>query len=126
MKKAITFKMGEKEYSLMFNTKALAEMERLNHGRSIMLIMGSMLRNSAAAWPLNLDFTLAGLKAGLQNMPQDTDYYDFIDRYCENSGSIDDLNGYILKSIVASGLFYTGGPEGRGRDAALSGPVSQK
>ena len=32
MKKAITFKMGEKEYSLMFNTKALAEMERLNYG----------------------------------------------------------------------------------------------
>ena len=71
MKKAITFKMGEKEYSLMFNTKALAEMERLNHGRSIMLIMGSMLRNSAAAYStLNLDFTLAGLKAGLQNMPK--------------------------------------------------------
>lgn len=110
MKKAITFKMGEKEYSLMFNTKALAEMERLNHGRSIMLIMGSMLRNSAAAYStLNLDFTLAGLKAGLQNMPRDTDYYDFIDRYCENSGSIDDLNGYILKAIVASGLFTQGG-----------------
>lgn len=110
MKKAITFKMGEEEYSLMFNTKALAEMERLNHGRSIMLIMGSMLRNSAAAYStLNLDFTLAGLKAGLQNMPKDTDYYDFIDRYCENSGSIDDLNGYILRAIVASGLFTQGG-----------------
>lgn len=110
MKKAITFKMGEKEYSLMFNTRALAEMERLNHGRSIMLIMGSMLRNSAAAYNnLNLDFTLAGLKAGLQDMPKDTDYYDFIDRYCEESGSIDDLNGYILKAIVASGLFTQGG-----------------
>lgn len=110
MKKAISFKLGDKEYSLMFNTRALAEMERLNHGRSIMLIMGSMLRNSAAAYNnLNLDFTLAGLKAGLQGMPKDTDYYDFIDRYCSEEGSIDDLNGYILKAIVASGLFTQGG-----------------
>ena len=110
MKKAISFKMGDKDYSLMFNTRALAEMERLNHGRSIMLIMGSMLRNSAAAYNnLNLDFTLAGLKAGLQGMPKDTDYYDFIDSYCEESGSIDDLNGYILKAIIASGLFTQGG-----------------
>lgn len=110
MKKAISFKLGDKEYFLMFNTRALAEMERLNHGRSIMLIMGSMLRNSAAAYNnLNLDFTLAGLKAGLQNMPKDTDYYDFIDRYCEESGSIDDLNGYILKALISSGLFTQGG-----------------
>lgn len=110
MKKAISFKMGDKDYSLMFNTRALAEMERLNHGRSIMLIMGSMLRNSAAAYNnLNLDFTLAGLKAGLQDMPKDTDYYDFIDRYCSEEGSIDDLTGYILKAIIASGLFTQGG-----------------
>lgn len=106
MKKSIDFKCGGKPCSLMFNTKALAEVER-SIGRSLIFMLGQIQVNPAMANAVNIDFTVAGLKAGLQDKPKSFNAYDFIDEYCEN-GALDDLNAYIIEAMFASGLFTQG------------------
>lgn len=106
MKKSIDFKVGEKSYSLMFNSRALAQVER-SIGRSLIYMLGQIQINPAIANAVNIDFTAAGLKAGLQDKPKDFDAYDFIDAYCED-GALDDLNAYIFEAVIASGLFTKG------------------
>ena len=107
MKKSIDFKVGDKSYSLMFNTKALAEAER-SIGRSLVFMLGQVIVNPAMGNAINIDFTVACLNAGIQDKPKDFDAYDFIDSYCEQGGNLDELNAYIFEAIVASGLFTKG------------------
>lgn len=107
MKKSIDFKVGDKSYSLMFNTKALAAAER-SIGRSLVFMLGQVMVNPSMGNAINIDFTVACLKAGIQDQPKDFDAYDFIDAYCEQGGNLDELNAYIFEAIVASGLFTKG------------------
>lgn len=107
MKKSIDFKVGDKTYSLMFNTKALAAAER-SIGRSLVFMLGQVIVNPAMGNAINIDFTVACLNAGIQDKPKDFDAYDFIDSYCEQGGNLDELNAYIFEAIVASGLFTKG------------------
>ena len=107
MKKSIDFKVGDKSYSLMFNTKALAAAER-SIGRSLVFMLGQVIVNPAMGNAINIDFTVACLNAGIQDKPKDFDAYDFIDAYCEQGGNLDELNAYIFEAIVASGLFTKG------------------
>lgn len=107
MKKSIDFKIGDKSYSLMFNTKALAAAER-SIGRSLVFMLGQVIVNPAMGNAINIDFTVACLNAGIQDKPKDFDAYDFIDAYCEQGGNLDELNAYIFEAIVASGLFTKG------------------
>ncbi len=107
MKKSVEVKIGEKSYSLMFNTKALAAAER-SIGRSLVFMLGQVVVNPAMGNAINIDFTVACLNVALQDKPKDFDPYDFIDAYCEEGGTLDELNAYIFEAIVASGLFTKG------------------
>lgn len=107
MKKSIDIKAGDKTYSLMYNTKALAQAER-SIGRSLVFMLGQVIINPAMGNAINIDFTVACLNAGIQDKPKDFDAYDFIDSYCEQGGNLDELNAYIFEAIVASGLFTKG------------------
>lgn len=107
MKKSIDIKVGDKTYSLMYNTKALAEAER-SIGRSLVFMLGQVIVNPAMGNAINIDFTVACLNAGIQDKPKDFDAYDFIDSYCEQGGNLDEFNAYIFEAIVASGLFTKG------------------
>lgn len=107
MKKSIDIKTGDKTYSLMYNTKALAQAER-SIGRSLVFMLGQVIINPAMGNAINIDFTVACLNAGIQDKPKDFDAYDFIDSYCEQGGNLDELNAYIFEAIVASGLFTKG------------------
>lgn len=107
MKKSIDFKVGDKSYSLMFNTKALAAAER-SIGRSLVFMLGQVMVNPSMGNAINIDFTVACLNAGIQDKPKDFDAYDFIDSYCEQGGNLDELNAYIFEAIIASGLFIKG------------------
>lgn len=107
MKKSIDIKIGDKTYSLMYNTKSLAQAER-SIGRSLVFMLGQVMVNPAMGNAINIDFTVACLNAGLQDKPKDFDAYDFIDAYCEQGGNLDELNAYIFEAIVASGLFTKG------------------
>ena len=107
MKKSVEVKIGEKSYSLMFDTKALAVAER-SIGRSLVFMLGQVVMNPAMGNAINIDFTVACLNASLQDKPKDFDPYNFIDDYCEAGGTLDELNAHIFEAIVASGLFTKG------------------
>jgi len=101
MKKDITFRQGKKEYTISFNIRSLAELER-SIGRSLVFIYFSgpagMIRQC------DITFTANALKYGLKDIG-DKDPYDVIDEFCDAGGILDTLNGYILEAINETGFF---------------------
>ena len=95
MKKPTTFKIGEREYTLAFSVRALANMER-SIGRSIL----SIITGTQANWMSNMtiDFTASGLKYGLQTEER-FDPYDIIDDAFEHGMELNELTGYVLLAI---------------------------
>lgn len=104
MKKAIEFEQGKKKYTFMFSIRSLAGMER-SLGRSILYLLTSGLKGIVSQ--ATIEFTAAGVKYGLQELG-DKDPYDWIDEFCEEGGTLDDINGHIIEAITASGLFTKG------------------
>jgi len=104
MKKVTDFKIGEKEYSLVLNNRGLASMER-SLGRSILSIFGvppkELIQN------MTIDVLAAAAKYGVEKIGNE-DPYDFIDRFCEEGGTIDDFTGIVLMAISNTGLFTRG------------------
>ena len=101
MKKDITFTQGPRTYSISFNIRTLAELER-SIGRSLLFMYSSggagMIRQC------DIHFTANALKNGLKDIG-DRDPYDVIDEYCDNGGTLDFLNGYIFNAINETGFF---------------------
>jgi hypothetical protein len=108
LKKPTTFKIGEREYTLAFSVRALANMER-SIGRSIL----SIITGNQASWMRNMtiDFTAYGLKYGLQGAEKDFDPYELIDYAFEHGMELNELTGYILLAIEQTGLFQIRMPE---------------
>lgn len=108
MKKPTTFKIGEREYTLVFTIRALANMER-SIGRSIL----SIVKATQAEWmrSMTIDFTACGLKYGLQGVEKDFDPYELIDYAFEHGVDQDELTGYVLLAIEQTGLFRIRMPE---------------
>lgn len=108
MKKPTTFKIGEREYTLVFTIRALANMER-SIGRSIL----SITESTQAEWmrSMTIDFTAYGLKYGLQGMPDKFDPYKVIEDAFEHGMGQNELTGYVLLAIERTGLFQIRMPE---------------
>lgn len=104
MKKTTEIKFNKKTYELCYTIKSLAMMERLIN-KSITYIFSSGVQNLVRQ--ANIDFTVAGLVAGLNLNSQD-EAYDFVDSYCQAGGNLDELNGKIIEAVVATGLFTQG------------------
>ena len=104
MKKTIEIKFNKKTYELCYTIKSLAMMERLIN-KSITYIFSSGVDNLVKQ--ANIDFTVAGLVAGLNLKSQD-DAYDFVDEFCQAGGNLDELNGKIIEAVIATGLFIQG------------------
>lgn len=106
MQESINFKNGDRECRLLFNIRTLKELEQ-ELGYSL-----NMLFTPNPALTLRLttiNFTRLGIKYGLQDKkPEDADEYDFIQRYCDNGGSLDTLNAFIMAAIDATNLFTEG------------------
>ncbi len=107
MKKPTTFKIGEREYTLAFSVRALANMER-SIGRSIL----SIITGTQANWmsSMTIDFTASGIKYGLQTEER-FDPYDIIDDAFEHGMELNELTGYVLLAIEQTGLFQIRMPE---------------
>ena len=101
MKKDITFKQGKKDYTISFNIRSLAELER-SLGRSLLFMYASGLAGMIRQ--CDITFTANALKYGLKDIG-DKDPYDFIDEFCEAGGILDTLNSYILEAINKTGFF---------------------
>ena len=108
MKEPTTFKIGEREYTLVFTIRALANMER-SIGRSIL----SIIAGTQAEWmrSMTVDFTAYGLKYGLQGMPEKFDPYQVIEDAFAHGVELNELTGYILLAIEQTGLFRIRTPE---------------
>lgn len=104
MKKATTFDVNGKQYTLMFTNRSLAMMER-SIGRSILSIMTS--GQVAIMQAMTISTVAAGLKYGLQDIG-DKDPYDVIDEICDAGGSIDVIAAHIIKAMYDTGLFTNG------------------
>lgn len=106
MQEAINFKNGDRECKLLFNIRSLTELEQ-ELGYSL-----NMLFTPNLALTLRLStikFTYLGIKYGLQDKKEeDANAYDFIQKYCDNGGSLDTLNAHILAAIDATNLFTEG------------------
>lgn len=108
MKKPTTFKIGEREYTLVFTIRALANMER-SIGRSML----SIVAGTQAEWirSMTVDFTAYGLKYGLQGMPEKFDPYQVIEDAFAHGVELNELTGYVLLAIEQTGLFQIRMPE---------------
>lgn len=106
MKESITFKNGDRNCRLLFNIISLKEMEQ-ELGYSLNLLFTP---NVALTLRLcTIQFTQLGVRYGLQDKePEDADPYDFIQRFCDNGGTLDMLNAHILAAIDATNLFTEG------------------
>lgn len=106
MQEAISFKNGDRECKLLFNIRTLKNMEQ-ELGFSLNLLFTPNLTLTLRL--TTIMFTYLGIKYGLQDKePEDTDYYNFIQQYCDNGGSLDTLNAHILAAIDATNLFTEG------------------
>lgn len=104
MKKATTFDVNGKQYTLLFTNRSLAMMER-SIGRSLLSIMtGGQL---AILQAMTISTVAAGIKYGLQELG-DKDPYDFIDELCDAGSSIDEISAYIIEALLKTGLFTKG------------------
>lgn len=106
MKESITFKNGDRTCRLLFTILSLKEMEQ-ELGYSLNLLFTP---NVALTLRLcTIQFTQLGVRYGLQDKePEDADPYDFIQRFCDNGGTLDMLNAHILAAIDATNLFTEG------------------
>ena len=106
MQNAIGFKNGDRECKLLFNILTLKDMEQeLGYSLNLLFTPNLTLTLRLAT----IYFTQLGIKYGLQDKePEDKDPYEFIQRYCDNGGSLDTLNAYILAAIDATNLFTEG------------------
>ena len=106
MQEAIDFKNGDRECKLLFNIRTLKDFEQ-ELGYSLNLLFTQNLTLTLRLTTIN--FTRLGIKYGLQDKKsEDADEYDFIQRYCDNGGSLDTLNAFILAAIDATNLFTEG------------------
>ena len=106
MIESITFKNGDRTCRLLFTILSLKEMEQ-ELGYSLNLLFTP---NVALTLRLcTIQFTQLGIRYGLQDKePEDADPYDFIQRFCDNGGTLDMLNAHILAAIDATNLFTEG------------------
>lgn len=106
MQESINFNNGDRECKLLFNICTLKEFEQ-ELGYSLNLLFTPNLALTLRLTTIN--FTRLGIKYGLQDKkPEDADEYDFIQCYCDNGGSLDTLNAFILAAIEATNLFTEG------------------
>ena len=104
MKKATTFKIGEKEYSMVFDCRSLASMER-SIGRSILSIFANTPGNLVKS--VGIDVLVSAIQYGIKDLG-DEDPYDFLQRFCDEGGNIDLFTGLVLDAFLSTGLFTTG------------------
>lgn len=108
MKKSVTLKIKDKSYTLEFNVKKLAQLERSLGGRSLTYLLELVNANPTIyANIFTIDFVKNALEAGIVNQPDNFDGYDFIDQYCQND-SLSELTSQVLKAIYITGLFIKG------------------
>lgn len=113
MKNSVILKIDEKtQYEISFTIRDLARMER-EIGRSLTSVMSGGV--DALISKMDIAVTIAGLKNGAlyrdsSIKPQEvTDKaYDIIQSYCDNGGTVDQINALLLRAINASGLFIPG------------------
>lgn len=109
MKKATTFEVNGKKYTLMYNIRSLANLEQ-SIGCSILSIMGGSAIGLIKS--MNIDVMAAAVKYGLQELPDDKDPYDFLDEICGAGYNLDALGGKIIEAWMATGFFTTAIPKG--------------
>lgn len=109
MKKATTFKIGEKEYSMVFDCRSLASMER-SLGRSILSIFANT--PSGMLQSIGIDVLVSAIRYGIKDIGEE-DPYDFLQRYCDEGGDVDTFGGIVTQAFLDTGLFTKGkAPQG--------------
>lgn len=103
MKKTVEIKVDNKTFELMFNIQKLMILEK-RIGQSITYLFSK--GSDYLVKSLDIGFTNYSLQIGL-NISED-EAFNLIDEYCNEGGTIDLLNGKIMESILATGLFTMG------------------
>ena len=106
MKEVTTIRLTkDKKLDLRFNIRLLNQLER-EIGQSLISIINvpnTMLRK------IDIDFTVAALRNGVSNGNLTREQaLDNIQEFCDNGGTLDELNGLIIKAIIDTGLFTPG------------------
>jgi len=57
---------------------------------------------------IDIDFTVAALRNGVSGNLTREQALDNIQEFCDNGGTLDGLNGLIIKAIIDTGLFTPG------------------
>ena len=101
MKNYATIEMENESKDVCFDIRTLARMER-RIGTSIITCF------KRAEDKLTIDFTIAGLLEGADGIDDIDQAYDFIDQYCSEGGTLDDLNAVIVRAILDTGIITNG------------------
>lgn len=111
MHQSTTIRIRKAKYHLRYTVRSLEQFEQYL-GTSLFSIISSTIVNGAVGvvQGATIHFVVSGLRAGILNQPKNFDVYDFIDRFCDNGGSVGELAMYIVDAIVESGLFTQGTP----------------
>jgi len=104
MKKETKFTVADKEYTLCYSNRDLANVER-SIGRSLLSVI--MVPTAETIRSMSIDVIVAGVLYGVKELNGE-DPYDFIDRFCEAGGTLDALGGLILNAWIETGLFTSG------------------
>ena len=106
MKKGTDFYIGNTKYTIAFDIRSLASMER-SLGRSIFSIFVGTAKTLVE--DLSIDVIAAAVKYGVDGL--DDDPYDFLQMYFDEGGDYNTISGIVAKAFVDSGLFTKGKAE---------------
>lgn len=109
MKKSVTLHVKDRDYTLEFTVKTLAQLERSLGGRSLTFMLELVNTNPVYASNFNIDFVKNALECGIKEKDKGFDGYDFIDAYCEK-GDLSDLTAKVMEALLITGLFTKGTP----------------
>lgn len=118
-------RIKDKKYKLIFTVRSLAEMENLLGSPLFAIIAAAaMLPPEQRINLISIKFVWAGLQAGLVDMPEKFDAYDFIDKFCNAGGNLGDLSAEVIQAIIDSGIFTVGVP-GKIKRPEMKAPVKE-
>ncbi|WP_313991496.1 hypothetical protein [uncultured Selenomonas sp.] len=100
MKKTVTMRAAGKAWELCFTIRTLAAFER-SIGKSVISLFAGGIVHMVEQ--MDIDATIAGLRCAL-SLSED-EAYNVADEICAGGKNLDYINGKIVDSIRATGLF---------------------
>ena len=103
MEKYTEIKMSGKMFKLSFNIRRLAKLER-EAGKTVM----ELLQAISVTGTISIDTTIVAFANSQTEPLQLNEAADVLQEYCDNGGSLNELNIALIEAIYESGIVIRG------------------